>query len=78
MSVAVPPVVPYARAEFTCQGCGAICRVDHEFSAGPIVGRGQHYRHCSTGQVLEVGGPIVAVWEKRDNKWVLLANRKTV
>jgi hypothetical protein len=71
-------VRPYTRTEFKCKGCDVTYRVDCEFSAGPIVGRGEKYHHCSEDVIRQLGGPIIAVWEKRGNSWVLLANRNTV
>ena len=69
---------PYARSEFRCKGCGVIYRVDTEFSAGTIVGQGQKYHHCAADETRQLGGPIVAVWEKCGGDWVLKANRTTV
>ncbi len=71
-------VRPYTRTEFQCKECGVTYRVDYEFSAGPIVGRGDRYQHCTNDESRQLGGPIVAVWEKTHEKWVLVANRQTV
>ena len=71
-------VRPYTRSEYQCKECGATYRVDYEFSAGPIVGRGDRYQHCTEDVSRQLGGPIVAVWEKQKDAWVLVANRKTV
>jgi hypothetical protein len=71
-------VRPYTRVEFQCKACGAAYRVDSEFSAGPIVGRGDRYQHCTADDSRQLAGPIVAVWEKQKGAWVLVANRQTV
>lgn len=71
-------VRPYTRTEFRCNACNVTYRVDSEFSAGPVVGRGQKYQHCARDENRQIGGPIVAVWERRGPRWVLLANRMTV
>jgi hypothetical protein len=78
MSVLDVEVRPYNRTEFKCKACGATYRVDNEFSAGPIVGRGDRYQHCTADESRQLGGPIVAVWEKRNSDWLLVANRNTV
>ncbi len=77
-SVVDVEVRPYARTEFKCKDCGVTYRVDYEFSAGPIVGRGDRYQHCTRDESRQLGGPIVAVWEKQNGAWVLIANRQTV
>jgi len=78
MSSLAVDVRPYTREEFQCKGCGVTYRVDSEFSAGPIVGRGDRYQHCTVDESRQLPGPIVAVWEKRQGEWTLVANRQTV
>jgi len=63
-------VRPFTRTEFTRRGCGRGLRVDFEFWGGPVVGREQEYRHCPTDELRHVGGPIIVVWEKRDDRWI--------
>ncbi len=71
-------VRPYTHTEYQCKSCGATYRVDYEFSAGPVVGRGDRYQHCTNDESHQLGGPIVAVWEKQNGAWTLIANRQTV
>ena len=71
-------VRPYARTEFRCKECGVTYRVDSEFTAGPIVGLGEKYAHCAQDEGRQLGGPIVAVWEKRGAGWVLVGNRSSL
>lgn len=78
MSLAVPASVhPYSRVEFTCKVCGAEARVDYEYGVGPVIGQEREYRHCDGDQSRHLAGPIVAVWEKREGRWLLVANRNT-
>ena len=77
-SVLEVDVRPYTRTEFQCKACRVTYRVDYEFSAGPAVGRGDRYQHCTEDESHQLGGPIVAIWEKQKATWVLVANRNTV
>jgi hypothetical protein len=66
---------PYASVEFVCKGCGVEYRVDFEFVTGPYAA--QEFQHCVNDEPQFLGGPIVAVWEKRRGEWVLVSARKT-
>ncbi len=60
--------------ESLCKGCGTEYRLDVEFVLGPSAG--QEYQHCAKddeGKLLP--GPIIAVWEKRNNDWGLVSAR---
>ncbi len=60
--------------EFLCKGCGTEYRLDVEFVGGPCAG--QEYQHCAKDEELNaVPGPIIAVWEKRNNDWTLVSTR---
>jgi hypothetical protein len=56
------------RKEFTCD-CGIKCRVDCSIEVAAI----DHYQHCGQDKEShrELPGPIIAVWEERNGKWVL-------
>lgn len=77
-SVGPVSVHPFNRLEFTCKSCGVVGRVDYEYGVWPVIGQEREYRHCPGDQVRQLPGPIVAVWEKRGDRWVLAANRETV
>jgi len=60
--------------ECICKGCGTEYRLDVELILGIAIGQG--YQHCSKdeeGKMLP--GPIIAVWEKRNNDWKLVGTR---
>jgi hypothetical protein len=76
MSTTLPiGVRPFKRVEFTCKNCGVMCRVDYEYEVKVPAGDEKEYRHCAGDRARRVAGPIVAVWEKRGEQWMLVANR---
>lgn len=76
MSTTLPiGVRPFKRVEFTCKICGVMCRVDYEYGPEPVVALEKEYRHCAKDLPRRVAGAIVAVWEKRGEQWMLVANR---
>lgn len=68
---------PYNRVEFTCKVCGTVARVDYEYGVGPVIGQEREYSHCEGDERRHLAGPIVAVWEEREGRWILAANRNT-
>jgi len=77
------PIVPVSvhpcnHLEFKCKICGGLGRVDYEYGVGPVIGQEREYRHCLGDLPRHLPGAIVAVWERRDGKLVLVANRDTV
>jgi len=54
---------------FTCQ-CGVKCRVDVEPVIGPFAA--QFYQHCKDDEGQYLPGPIIAVFEEKDGKWVMV------
>jgi hypothetical protein len=73
--IAVAPIYPnrWTPMEQTCDGCGTKHRLDVEFIAGPFAA--QDYQHCGKHKGEYVPGPIIAVWEQRNDEWALVSTR---
>jgi hypothetical protein len=54
---------------FTCK-CGVNVRVDVEAITGPFAA--QSYQHCNDDEGQLLPGPILAVSEEREGKWVVV------
>jgi hypothetical protein len=54
---------------FTCK-CGVNIRVDVEAISGPLAA--QSYQHCRDDEGQLLPGPILAVLEQREGKWVVV------
>jgi hypothetical protein len=73
--IQIDPTIPYPEKwtpmEFTCN-CGARCRVDVEFIAGPFAA--QLFQHAcgKDDEGHYMPGPIIASWVERDGAWVLV------
>ena len=59
---------PYSHVEYQCE-CGIKYGIDFEFSRACAP---QEFQHCEKGEVIVLGGPMLALWEEIDGKWILV------
>ncbi len=61
---------PWKPVEYLC-GCGVNARIGAQVIFGPFA-RPEYQHRCGKDETHNMPGPIFAVWEQREENWILI------